>query len=127
MQREKSQVSEAPVRSGHADTSTSGAHASPHASTSYFSHGRRVSPINASLLPSFHKCQISPIQKPEVPEAPVPPPKDDTSEPVPPPAANADELVSPLDGEDAELEPFRGGPIELSLLPLYPYHTIRHI
>ena len=29
--------------------------------------------------------------------------------------------------EDAETEAFGGGPVELSVLPIYPDHTARHI
>ncbi|CAL5188507.1 unnamed protein product [Lathyrus oleraceus] len=101
MRREKSQLSNAFVHSGHADASTFGAHVSTHASPSSSSHNRRVSPTDASLLPSSRMRQVSPIQAPKipksamVPEAPVPPPTEDASKPVPPPTADDAELVPP--------------------------------
>lgn len=59
-----------------------------------------------------------------VPEAQIPPLRDDTSKPVPPLNADVVESVLPPDGEatkDDGSEPpqaFGGGPVELSLLPL---------
>lgn len=64
---------------------------------------------------------------------PVPPLTDDASELVPPLADEAVEPVLPLNGEatkDDELDPphaFGEAPVELSLLPMYPYHTVIHI
>lgn len=49
----------------------------------------------------------------------MPPLADKAVEPVPPPTVEDDELVSP--------QAFGGGPLGLSMLPLYPYHTVRHI
>ena len=40
------------------------------------------------------------------------------------------DLMPPREGEavaDVELEAFRGGQVDLSLLPLYLDHTVRHI
>lgn len=137
---EKSQVSEAPVPSDHAETSISGAHVSRHAFPSSFSRRRHVSPTGASLPPSSRRRQVSPIQALEVPESQVVPPTSDAAESVPPPdsasksvpppTSNVVELVPPPDGEaakDAESEPFGGGHIDLSLLSMYPDHIARHI
>lgn len=90
-------------------------------------------------LPTYHslhpprRLQVSPIHAPEVPESPVvpeapaPPPKYDAFEPVPPYSADVVEPVPPPGGEAVEdAEPFGEGPVELSLLPLYPYHTTIH-
>ncbi|KAI5404597.1 hypothetical protein KIW84_051670 [Lathyrus oleraceus] len=60
----------------------------------------------------------------------MPPPTDAAADPVPPPTDVATDPVPPPEGEavaDAELEAFGGGPIDLSLLPLYPIHTTKHI
>lgn len=64
----------------------------------------------------------------------MPPPTDDAPDPVlplvPPPTDDVADPVPPLKGEvvvDVEPEAFGGGPIDLSLLPLYPNHTARHI
>ncbi|XP_050891419.1 protein MAIN-LIKE 1-like [Lathyrus oleraceus] len=49
---------------------------------------------------------------------------------VPPHTTDAADSVPPLEGEaaaNAKLDPFGGGPVDLSLLPLYPYDTTRHI
>lgn len=124
MWREKSQqVSDAPGSSDHAEPSTSRACASPYVSPSS-SRMRRVSPTDTSVPLSSRRRQVSPIQVPEVPESPVvpeaplPPPTADAAEPVPPPK---DEVV------DVEPEAFGGVLIDLSLLPLYPDHIVRHI
>ncbi|CAL5211684.1 unnamed protein product [Lathyrus oleraceus] len=137
VRREKSQVSETHIHSSHVEVSTSMAHASPSSSSS--SRKRYVSPTDASLSSYSCRRQVSPIQaletpqSPVVPEAPVPPPINDASKSVPPPAAEADELVPPLNDEVVmydEINPhqeFGGGPVELSMLPLYPDHVVRHI
>lgn len=60
----------------------------------------------------------------------MPPPIIDVSESVPPPTTDATDLVPPPEGEvaaDVEVEAFGGGPVDLSLLPLYPDHTDIHI
>lgn len=110
-----------------------GAHTSPSSSSS---HKRHVSPTDPLLHLSSCRHQVSPIQVPEVPKSPVvpealvPPPKNDASELVPPPVLYAYELVPPPNGEvvrDGEPELFGGGFIELSILPLYPYHNVGHI
>ncbi|XP_050919381.1 uncharacterized protein LOC127136915 [Lathyrus oleraceus] len=44
---------------------------------------------------------------------------DDDVNPVPPPEGEAD--------ADVEPETFGGGPVDFSLLPMYPYHSDRHI
>lgn len=68
-----------------------------------------------------------------VPKTPVSPPMYDASELVPPPATDVTKIVPPPDCEttaDDDPEPpqaFGGGPIELSLLPLYPDHVAKHI
>lgn len=62
-----------------------------------------------------------------VPEAPPTADSADASKPVPPPT---DEPVPSPTGETAEEtepEAFGEGPVKLSLLPLYPNHTVRHI
>lgn len=52
------------------------------------------------------------------------------SEPVP---SSTSDVIEPMLTsyseaiEDSEPEPFEGGSVELSLLPLYPQHTSRHI
>lgn len=77
--------------------------------------------------------QVSPIQAPEVPESPVvleAPHTTDASKLVPSLTIDVAEPTPPLDGEsteDAELEAFEGGPVELSLLPLYLDHTSGNI
>ena len=53
-----------------------------------------------------------------VPKAPLPPPTVIAVEPVPPPEGEAT--------TDAEPKAFGGG-LDLSLLPLYPDHTAKHI
>lgn len=140
VQWEKSQISEALVHSSHVETSTYGAHISLHPfPSSSSSYRRRFSPTDASLPPSSRRRQVSPIHAPEVsesplvPETPVPPLTYDASELVPPPTTNAVELVPPPDGEVADAtkpktpQAFVECLIELSLLPLYPDHTTRHI
>lgn len=111
IRRKKNQVSEAHVHSGHAESSTSGAHASPQAFTSSSSHMRWVSPTDAPPPPSSRKRQVSFIQSskvPEslvVPEAPLPPPNVDTIdafEPMPPPIVNVVESVPAPNGEAIE-------------------------
>lgn len=130
---EKSQVSEALIPSGHADAYISGAHASLYASSFTYSRKKRVSPTDTSIPPSSRMRHISPIQVPNVLESPVVPeahPTADASEPVPPPADEAVEPVPPLADETVEYaEPkvFRGGPIALSLLYMYPDHVARDI
>lgn len=63
----------------------------------------------------------------------MPPPMDDASELVPSMAADVAKLVLPMNGEvaaDDEPDPpqaFEGSLIELSVLPLYPNDTARHI
>ncbi|XP_050898308.1 uncharacterized protein LOC127105186 [Lathyrus oleraceus] len=91
---------------------------------------RHVSLTGASLPPSSRWRQVSLIQTPEVPELPVvpeasvPPPTNDASESVSAPAVVP---VPPSDGENVEPKPFEEGYVELSLLPLYPDHSVRHI
>lgn len=108
----------------HVQALTSGAHISP----PFSSRRRWVAPTDASLSPSSNRRQVSPIQalevlgSPEVPEAPVSPqaPKEPhTDEPVLPQTDEVDEPVPP--------QVSRVGPIELSLLPYYTYHTAKHI
>lgn len=133
VQREKSQVLEVLTHSSHADVSTSKARAFMSSS----SRRRRVLPTNATLSPSSYRRQVSVIQAPEVPEssvvpkALVPPPTDETSDLVPPPI---DEVIKPMPPlideiveDDDPPQALGGGPVELSLLPLYPDHTSRHI
>lgn len=60
----------------------------------------------------------------------MPPPTIDAFESVPPHIADVVDPMLPLEGEDvagAEPDAFRGGPVDLSLLPLYPDHIVRHI
>lgn len=99
VRREQSrQVSDAPSTSGQAQPSTSGARASPRVTSPSSSRRKRDSPSNVSLPPSSYRRQDSP--------------------------------VSPSEGEliaDAESEDFGGGLVDLSLLPLYLNHTVRHI
>lgn len=69
--------------------------------------------------------QVSPIQVPEVPESLVV-----REAPLPPPFADPAESVSPPEGEavvGVEPEAFGGGPVDLSLLHMYPDHTTKHI
>lgn len=110
MRRENSQqVSETPGLSGHAESSTFEARSSPHASTSSSFRRRRDSPTNASLIPSSHRRQLSPIQTLEIPDSLVPPSIVDVYEFVPPSTDDVIDLVSPSEGEvvaDAELEAF---------------------
>ncbi|CAL5201869.1 unnamed protein product [Lathyrus oleraceus] len=131
VQREKSQqVSEAPGPSGHAESYTSEAHASPHATPSSSSHGRRNSPTNASLPPSFCRSQVPPIQASEIPDSPMSPPTVDNVEFVSPSTADVVNPVSPPKGDvvaDIKAKAFGRGLVDLSLLPLYPNHTGRHI
>ncbi|XP_050906099.1 uncharacterized protein LOC127119812 [Lathyrus oleraceus] len=134
----RSQVLEAHIPSGHADASTSAAHASPSSS----SCRRKVSPTYALFPPFSRMRQISPIQVPEIPESSVvpevpestvvleaPPTTDtgDDSERVPPPTTDVVESVPPLNSEVTDPKAFRGDPIDLSLLPIYPDHTVIHI
>ena len=60
----------------------------------------------------------------------MPPPTDDVVIPVPPLTDDVANPGPPPESEfavDAELEAFGEGPVDLSLLPLYPDHTARHI
>lgn len=69
-------------------------------------------------------------ESPLVPEAPPTAYIIDPSELVSPSTVYVVEHVPhPIgeDDEDAKLEEFGGDPIELSLLPLYPDHTSKHI
>ncbi|XP_050909769.1 uncharacterized protein LOC127123611 [Lathyrus oleraceus] len=62
--------------------------------------------------------------------SPVPPPTVDVADPLPPHTAAHDDPVPPPEGEaiaDAEPEAFGGGPVDFSLLSLYPDHIARHI
>lgn len=54
-----------------------------------------------------------------VPEAPLSHPTVDVAEPMPP---SKGKTIT-----DVEPEAFGGGPVDLSLLPLYPNHIARHI
>lgn len=93
---------------GHAETSTSRTHASPHAFPSSSSRMRQVSPTDASFYLSSRRRLISTIQAPEVPEspivpeAPVSPLTDGASKTMPPLDVDAVELVPPLDGKSAK-------------------------
>lgn len=104
IRREKSQqVSDAPGPYGHAKPSTSGAHASLHASPSFSSRKRQFSPSDTSLPSSSHRRQVSPIQAPEILESPVVP-----ETPLPPTTADATAPMPPSEGEadaDADAEP----------------------
>ncbi|CAL5184956.1 unnamed protein product [Lathyrus oleraceus] len=67
--------------------------------------------------------EVSPVSSPTDVDDPVPPH-------VPPPTDDVADPVSPSEGEaiaDAEPEAFGGGLVDLSLLPMYPDHTVRHI
>lgn len=60
----------------------------------------------------------------------MPPPTNDVVVSIPPPTDDDVDPVPPPEGEvaaDVEPEAFRGGTVNLSLLPLYPDHTFRHI
>lgn len=136
LQWEKSRVSRAPIPSGHAEESTNGGHAYPHASPSYSSCRRRVSPTNASLPSSPRRRQVSPIQALEVFDSSVVPEAPSTANianafaPMPPTTIDVAETVPPPNGEaaqDVEAEAFGRGPVKLSLLPLYSDHNAIHI
>lgn len=61
---------------------------------------------------------------------PLPPHTDAVVDPLPPHTAAHDDPVPPPECEavaDAELEAFGGGPVDFSLLSLYPDHIARHI
>ncbi|CAL5185618.1 unnamed protein product [Lathyrus oleraceus] len=78
------------------------------------SSGRRhVSPIHELEVPESPKLPEEPPMLPQAPEG------SQVDEPVPPQDDEADEPVLP--------QVFGGVPLELSLLPFYPYHTARHI
>lgn len=60
----------------------------------------------------------------------MPPPTIDVVDPLPPHTAPHVDPVPPPEGEaaiDAKPMAFGGGPVDLSLLPLYTDHTARHI
>lgn len=97
-------------------------HVSP---SSFSSRRRQVSSIDASLPPSSYRHRVLPIQTPEISESPVvseasvPTPIDDAYESMSPPNIDLVESVPPPDGEadeDAKLESFEGGHVELSCL-----------
>ncbi|XP_050898643.1 uncharacterized protein LOC127105495 [Lathyrus oleraceus] len=121
VRRKKSQqVPEAHDPSSQEEPSTSEAHVSPHATPSSSSRRRRDSPSDASLHSSSRRRQVSPVPSITI----------DTIDPLPYPTVDATDLVPPPEGEadvHAKLEEFGGDPVDLSLLPLYPDHTTRHI
>ncbi|CAL5211694.1 unnamed protein product [Lathyrus oleraceus] len=121
VRREPSQqVPDAPSTFGQTEPSTSGARASPPVTPSPSSHRRRDSPSDASFPLSYRRHQYSPVSSPTDDAANlVPPPIDDNADPVPPPEGETAADVEPGD--------FGGGLVDFSLLPLYPYHTARHI
>lgn len=89
------------------------------------SRRRQVSPTDTFFPPSSRRRQVSPIQAPEIPESPIVPEAQ-----LPPPTVDVAESVPPLEGEavtDAKPEAFGIGLVCLSLLPLYPDHTAKHI
>lgn len=114
VRREKSQVLEAHVPSSpdYAEASTSRAHISLPSS-----RRRRVSPSDTSLPPSSRRRHVSPIQAPELHESPEIP--ETLVPPYAPEGPRADESMPP--------QVFGGGSLELSLLPLYYDHTVRHV
>lgn len=60
----------------------------------------------------------------------MPPPTIDVANPPPPPTANDVDLMPPPEGEvvaHANPKAFGGGIVDLSLLSLYPNHTVKHI
>ncbi|XP_050915752.1 protein MAIN-LIKE 1-like [Lathyrus oleraceus] len=112
------------LRHGREEPSTFGSRASLHATSSSSPHRRHDSPSDASLPSSSRGCQVSPVPPPTndvviLVSPPVPPHIDDVVDPMPPPEGEA--------VTDVEPESFEGGPVDLSLLPLYPDHTTRHI
>lgn len=107
VRREKSRkVLEASGPFGHASPSTSGAHASPHATSFSSSRRRRDSPSDASLPPSSRMRQVSPIQGPEVADSLVKPPIIDAYESVSPLTTGVTNPVPPPESEAAaDVEP----------------------
>lgn len=77
-----------------------------------------MSPSDASLPSSSRRRYVSPTQVVEVPESPDVPKS--LEAPVPPQAPEGTRAV-----EATQI--FGGGPLELSLPPLYLDHTSRHI
>lgn len=60
----------------------------------------------------------------------VQPPSTYDVDPLPPSIVDDVDLVPPLEGEidvDAESETFGGSPVDISLLPMYSNHIVRHI
>lgn len=101
-------------------SSTSRAHASPHAIPSSSSRMRHDSPSNVIHHSSAHMRQVSPVPPFTIDIVDsVPPPTADVVDPVPPPEGQA--------GADVELKAFGEGPIDFSLLSMYPYHISKHI
>ncbi|CAL5195609.1 unnamed protein product [Lathyrus oleraceus] len=117
VRREKSQhVFDAPGPSGQEYPSTYEARASPHAITSSSSYRDEIHHL---------KHQVSLVSPPTT--DPLPP---HTVDPLPPSTTTHIDLVPPPKGEtvvDVKPEAFGGGLVDLSLLSLYPGHTVIHI
>lgn len=105
---------------GQIESSTSGTRASPQATPPSSSRKRRDSASDVSLPPSSRRRQDSPVSSHiDDDVVPVSPPTDDATDPVPPPEGDT----------VADVEPyaFGGALVDLSLLPLYQNHIVRHI
>lgn len=94
--------------------------ASLHVTSSSSSRRRRDSPSNASFPSPSCGSQVLPVS----------PPTDDDVDHIPPHIDGVADLVPPPKGEvvvDAKPEAFGDGPVDLSLLTLYPDHIAMHI